>query len=290
MFTIIPELISLETNTNGIEDFLLGQTLPFFPQSKKGKFHYSITYTPTVLIPKTSKYRIGNYTLSNDTVYYHRPLFRGFGFSFSYQPSKRTFQYNYLYKLHKVNIGDILTVGRNLFHIIEADLAREGYFIILGAAVKKDKNTIILLAPNGNGKTTFVNRALLRGYSYISENYIIIQPRKNKIYGVAPIFKNKKRTSNEQLSNIFKTNNISVSPTASIQNIYLLSHHDTQNKLAIVANYTDTYTRYYKKNNLVRSLSYLQLDNTILDKQYATVRSFLQHRVNIISDISCINV
>ena len=289
-FTIIPGLVTLETNVPSLKDFLLAPNLSFYPWTRKEQNHYSVQFTNSVTHPQKHSHRIGNYTHAGNTMYYRRNLFKHVAFSFSYDPTVKTFYYNPLYKYHFVNIGDILTVGRNLFHIIESDLAKKGYYIVLGAAVKKKTNTVVFLAPNGNGKTNFVNKAIQQGYTYIAENFIIIHPDTSQLFGIAPVFSNKNRASNLELAKNFKEHHVSVASKAEIKQIYLLSQHSQKMKNSIIDNYTDTYTQYYKKNNLVRSLTYLQLENTLLDTQYKKLRTFLYNRTKIISEHSQISL
>lgn len=287
-FSIIPGLVSLETNMAKIPDFLLSQNLNFYPFIRKESLHYKVFLVSQIAMPVRYDYKVGNYTIAGDTVTYDRPLFAGVGFRYSYNVKTKTLYFNYLYGFHTVNIGDIFTIGRHLFHIIEADLVAEGKVIVLGAAVAKGRRNCILLAANGGGKTSFVNLALDRNYSYISENYIVFDSKKTVIYGTCPILFNKGHMPNQQLAKRFSQRKILVRTRTPIRNAYLLFPSRNNSKRRICANYINTFSGYYKKNNLVRTLLYYKLRNMQQDETYSRFTKWLIPRIIVVRNLESI--
>jgi hypothetical protein len=284
-YRIIPGLVSLETNQPVINDFLLSEDLTFYPFTKKEKFHYQVHFVHQVPLPKVYASRIGNYLIGEDTITYDRPLLFGVGFRYAYNFINKTFYFNYLYRYHRVNIGDIFTTGRHLFHIIESDLAADNKIILLGAAAAKNAKATIFLSANGGGKTTFMNKALRRGYAYIAENYLILDYEKNSVYGVSPVFNNKKRSSNIELGKRFASGKVIIQTRAKIHRMFLL--HPNQNipaKQAII-NYVNTYTAYYKKNNLVRSLLYYFFKNMPIEDNYKRFTTWLKKNTQVVPSV-----
>lgn len=289
LYTIIPDLVSIETDSATIPDFLLAHDLSFYPSVGRLKFHYGVFFSGNVSLPKKWDYRIGNYLIHGNSITYSRPIFMNIGFRYTYDFREKIFTFNSFYKNHYVNIGDIFTVGRHLFHVIESDLAAERKFILLGSAMKKNKKAIVVLAPYGNGKTTFVNKAIDHGYAYISENFLVIDIIRGSVFGVTPVFRNKNRYANKELKQKFLNGRVSIIANAQIKDFYLISSKFfPKQKLLVMANYVDTYSGYYKKNNLVRSILYYFMKNAMLEKNYTMFTNYLAKRVKLVDDFSLI--
>lgn len=291
IYSILPGLVTIESNTNHLPDFLLSQNLSFFSTSGQASLHYKVFFGDSIQIPKVWDARIGNYVMNGSRIFYNRSLIGELGFRFSYDMKTRTFCFNPLYRYHHVNIGDIFTIGRHLFHAIEVDLAIHDLFILLGAVVSKRDNTPVFLAPNGNEKTTFVNGAIDRGYAYVAENFFAIDIHSHKIYGVGPMLSNKKRIQNEILRKKFATSRVKVQNSVKPTAWYLLTHHQKKtDRRNLVYNYVDTYAKYYKKNNFIRSILYWHLGNPQLERKYEALCDFLEKRVIPIHSLADIHL
>jgi hypothetical protein len=290
IYSIIPGLVSLETNINSMKDLRLSDNLSFYNLHQKEKNHFKVILGDSINIPSENFIRLGNYTITSNEIYYKQDVIRGQGFKFSYNFETRTFNFNILYKFHHIGIGDIYTMGKILTHMIEYNLAKQGLFVVLGAAVWKNNKTIILLAPQGNQKTVFVNTALTKGCSYIAENYIIIDSKNNLVYGTCPVFGHRNKQSNTALATIFKSQKISVLPSARIDEIFLTPIVKYKNINNVVYNYIETYGRYYRKNNLVRALIYYKEEAKIIDQKYELLKNYLIKKTKLTNNLSDIKL
>lgn len=283
--TIIPSLVSITTSEKYIRDFLMSENLAFYPSSSNHKtYSLSIHSVPEKALEQDFN-RIGNYRVNDTTIHYKRHIMGPLSFDFTYRYTDNAFNFSPIYRYHFVNIGDIFTIGRHLFHKIERDLEDEGYFLVLSAAVMYRKKTYVVLAPNGSGKTHWVNTLLKQGASYISENFSVINPTQNRIYGIAPKYLNKGRKSNVELQTLFTETNIDVTPYSSIDKIFILRNASQKHlsKERLISVYLDTYTKYYLKNNFIRTLDFYhgRKNKEVLTKN----NSFIQKKAEIISTL-----
>lgn len=289
-FTVIPDLVSVETNIPKIKDFLLSRRLSFYKSGSPQKYHYQVVVQNQINLPVRFECRIGNFLVNGSKIYFRQDVSGGLGFKFSYDFQNKIFAYNKFYKYHFINLGNVYTIGRNLYHLIEYELAKNNLFIVLGAVVTKNNRTITFLAPNGNDKTTFVNKALKSGYSYVSENFFVLDIKNNLIHGISPVLKHMNKTSNNTLSEIFNQNNVSIIPKINDGEVYSLAFKNMSDKNTLMYNYIETYCKYYKKNNFTRTLAYLGQDNELLDKNYNKLEEYLSGKIKIIRSYQDIKI
>ncbi len=291
-YIVIPHLVSIESELTKINDFLMSQNLNFYSKKSMGdcQLNYKITFSSSIIIPKTFDFRNGDYIIKENTIYYQRKLLPNVGFIFSYNLNNKTFCFNKIYKYHFVNIGDILTMGRHIFHVIEYDLLMQSKFILLSAGVVAKQGSMLLLSPNMTGKTTYIANILKNTSSrYLSENFTVIDTKHSDLYGISPIFKNKGRKSNNDLEEIFAHKRIPIVGKSKINRIYLYSYgFKNKSNKKLSDNYVSAFSGYFRKNNLLRTIIYYQQQSSYVDKQYKVLTEFLAKKVIITSDMNLI--
>lgn len=198
--TIIPQLLSLETDLNSVKGMYLSQNFSFYgTPSRPLKFHYKIRISNAIDDLKDFEFRQGFYKYSNGVWSYCRNLL-GLELKFRYDSEKKIFSFNKNYSKIPFEFGGILPVGKLISDIIALDLFLNDYVLFYGSAFRYQDKNYGLVAPSYNGKTTFLNSIIQKKGQYISEDIVIINFEKNEVFPVGIRQKNFLRSTNKILS------------------------------------------------------------------------------------------
>ena len=187
--TIIPGLVSVDTELSSLNGFVMCQNFDFFPKTKnKLKFHYTLKVENDISIPEEYDLRSEYYVKKGEAWYFSRNIFFWHP-SFKFDQSTKTLSFNRDYLLMPISLGGIFTVGEHLSNLIDLDLFLNEYVVMRGVAFKKDNSVIGICAPGFNGKTTLLKKMLAGGALYLAEDYLILDTKKSIIYPTCPLAK-----------------------------------------------------------------------------------------------------
>ncbi|NCT55868.1 hypothetical protein GW755_03375 [bacterium] len=278
---IVPGLVSLETHLPLVDFLLLTKNITPRVVDRKYRFHYTVAkyskYRESLYRKalKRGNYSIdGDYTSTNNSVYYRRPLYKGVGFVFEYDYKNRIFYFNPLYRFLRVNLGDIFTLGRHLFHVIQIDLLKAGFLVTFSASFKINGSVYLILAKGRNGKTSLVTSVLKSGGEYISENFTIWDTKTDTLYGTYPVFVNKGRGSNRDLRDVFSKRGIDTCLKKSKVDavIYLSRGLESKSSSEVLHEYFYGRNLGFLKNNF--ALSYIYASYSFRDLYHQADRAF----------------
>lgn len=225
MKTIIPNLVSFETDLKYIKGFYFSEDFDFYDAtSVPHTFHYKITVDPNLQIPEKYEFRNGYYTKAGNVWYYNRKI-KWFSLKFAYNTLTKEFTFNQLYTFVPFELGGINPVGRLIADIINLELFMNGFTVFRGCAVRRNNETNCIIGISFNGKTTYVKDVLKSGGKYISEDFVILDLERNEIYPVSPYKKiqNFARASNRQLITYISTENV-IKEKSHIDNLFLVQN------------------------------------------------------------------
>lgn len=255
--TIIPGLVTFDTNLVKIKGFNLSENLNFYKNTHiKEKFHYKIVLDNNISIPDSYEFRNGYYFKKDDYWYYKREIFKGFSLKFKYDYKNKIFYFNSLYNKIPIEIGGIWPAGKHISDFINLDLFLKGYILLSGCAYQLKEKNICVIAPGFNGKTTLIKNIISKGGKYISEDLLIINFEKSKIFPTSPRTFNYFRVVNKKLTDSLGNSSI-VKEEMNIDEIFLLQNtikpdpnYKAHKKLI---NYLFTGSIFFLNNNFVRS-------------------------------------
>lgn len=185
-YTIIPGLVSIETELKTLNGFHLSEQFDFYPKTlKKNRFHYTLVADETIAIPKKYDIRSG-YFLKKDTCWYYDRHIKIFNITFRFDTQTNTFSFNKLYSHIPVEIGNIFPVGRHVANLIGLKLFLSNIIIIRACAFSKKDTVHFLIAPGLNGKTSIVDAVVKSGGNYIAEDLVAFDFTQNYIYPTSP--------------------------------------------------------------------------------------------------------
>lgn len=204
---IIPHLVSIKTGVDKINGFYLCDDFNMYASTDtKNNFHYEVNISNDIVIPYDYEFRNGHYFKKGDTWYYKRKV--GFiTLKLSYNITKKIFTYNRAYSYLPFEIGHILPPGRHLADLIVSDLFLKDYFFIRGCAANYHGKNMVFIAPSYNGKTSLIEKIIDRGGKFISEDYIIFEPKTMSVFPT-PCLNTDSRLVNERLRNKLLKDNI----------------------------------------------------------------------------------
>lgn len=270
--SIIPGLVSFDTELEGIKGFEMCQDFNFYSNIKeKNKFHYKIVLNNNITIPQNYDFRSEYFLKKGSYWYYERKIFFWHP-KFKYDIKNHTFYFNKDYALLPFRLGGMFIIGEHLSNIIELDLFLNGYVVLRGMAVRANGKNIGLTAPGFNGKTTLLKKILRNGGKYLAEDYLIINLAENKAYPSCPLLKEnfwQRRKINNVLKELLKKNSILENP-AYIDNLYLIqnsesSNYETENKQFI--DFVLLNSLHFLNNLFLRSYIFEQgLTNIVFDR------------------------
>ncbi|MCR4329295.1 MAG: hypothetical protein NUV65_01995 [Candidatus Roizmanbacteria bacterium] len=286
--TIIPELVSIDTNTTKIPGFYLSEKLHFYPQSKKkSRFHYTIKQDNSIIIPQTFDTRSGYYLSHNNSWYYERRT--PFGtLKFHYNTDKKEFYFNKLYSFIPIEIGNIFPAGRHIANLIGLELFLSGFIIIRACAFSKDGITYLLIAPGLNGKTSIVNAAIQNNGNYVAEDLAVFDFSHKCIYPTSPKT-NFGRTINDSLLKTLDVNQTTqIKSKANTIIFYQKSHTEVANTKTFL-DYVFMNSLLFLSNPFIRSyIAENSLSNKVLSSMQKIQKTDLQS-VSISSSIFELN-
>lgn len=223
---IIPELVSIETDLNGINGFVMCQNFNFFKGiERKNKFHYKLVLCDISKVPDNYDFRSEYFVKKDKSWYYDRKIFFWHP-AFKYDFANKIFYFNKAYSLLPLKIGGIFTIGEHISNIIDLDLFLNGYVCLRGIAIRLKNKNIGISAPGFNGKTTLLKKLLRAGADYIAEDYLVLNLKNKEVYPTCPLAKEnfwrRRRIDNELIELINKK--IIVNKVQSLDELYLVQN------------------------------------------------------------------
>lgn len=185
--TIVPDLVSIDTNLKKLNGFIMCQDFDFYPKTKKkNKYHYTLVQDTDIAVPQDYDFRSEYYLKKGNYWYYDRRVFF-WNPKFKFDIKNKIFYFNHDYLLLPVKLGGIFTLGEHLSNLIDLDLFLDGYVTWRGIAYRKNNKNIGISAPGFNGKTTLLKKILKTGARYIAEDYLIIDTNAGVVFPTCPI-------------------------------------------------------------------------------------------------------
>lgn len=220
--SIIPNLVSLETDLNIIPGWYLSGDFNYFPGTPtKNKFHFKVGVKENIKLPQMYDFRNGYFLRYRGIRYYQRKL-GPVDLRFEYSPFARSFHFNSFYRLLPFEIGFIFPVGRHICDLINFQMFLQGYVLMRGCSFQLRGKNICVAAPAFNGKTSLVYRALSMGAKYISEDVLVLDYFNGKIYPHS-VVTNNKRPSNEVLKKSLYSKDV-ILKSVKIDKFYLMQN------------------------------------------------------------------
>lgn len=254
--TIIPNLVSIETNISKLNGFIMCQDFTFYNGTDtKYKYHYKLVETNKINVPKDYDLRSEYYVKKGNSWYYDRKIFFWHPY-FQYDYINKILYYNKAYLLLPTKIGGLFTLGEHLSNIIDFDMFLDGIACLRGIAITNNNKTIGICAPGLNGKSTLLSELLISGVGYIAEDYLVVDFKNNWVYPTCPLLKGnlwQHRKIVNKLNGLTKNNNVINTPSA-LDCLYFV--HNSQNN-----------TYHSEKKSLIDSLllnSLYFLDNLLI--------------------------
>ena len=202
LVTIIPGLVSAETDIRSLRGFALSPDFRFFPPPPTTlPLHYRIEKGP--LPPVTGgTVRSGWYSWEDGILSYDRPFFTG---RLGMRVDRRQIRITPGFLRIPFSIGGIRTAGELLFGRMTWDLFNAGWMVLRGCAWQSGAGRVsILVMPGMNGKTSLVYEILSRdpAASLISEDILVCKPGPEglEVVPTAPFFNNQGRKPNARLA------------------------------------------------------------------------------------------
>lgn len=267
--SIVPKLVSFETDLKEIHGFVMCQNLNFFPKAKeKSKFHYIVQVKHNIEVPFDYDFRSEYFVKKGSTWYFDRKVFFWHP-KFSYDSEKKIFCFNRAYLLLPFRLGGMFAAGEHIANVIELDLFLEGYSILRGIAMQKESRNICVSAPGYNGKTTFLKEMLKKDARYIAEDYLILDLNKSMVYPSAPLAKEnfwRRRSINNDLKSLLKKNPVFNNPVV-MDKLYLVQNSQNENYITHPKTFIDFVlmnSLYFLNNLFTRSLVFEQRDTSAI--------------------------
>ena len=187
--TIVPNLISVDTDLDKLNGFVMCQDFNFFPKTKNRlKYHFTLKLVKEIDVPTEYDFRSEYYVKKGDVWYFSRNIFFWHP-SFKFDQSTKTLSFNRDYLLLPISLGGIFTLGEHLSNLIDFGLFINDFVIMRGIAFQKDEQVTGISAPGFNGKTTLLKKVLTDGAEYLAEDYLIIDTKRLLIYPTCPLTK-----------------------------------------------------------------------------------------------------
>jgi len=191
---VIPHLFEIKTRASNIYGFTLfdlsgHQKNPAFqlndnyPKPSKTYF-YEIS--KDINLPKKFEAIYRWYLLSDQKIYYQRPIIKNFSFKLRYDLHFNRLTVSPAYHhLIRFELGNIWPPGKILANFIADDLQKLGFGAFHGIALKFKNKVVCVFAPGGNFKTPLLKAAMAQGAEYISGDKIIIKD--GDVYFLPPL-------------------------------------------------------------------------------------------------------
>ncbi len=277
---IVPDLISFETNLNHLNGFNLSGNFNFYSESEeKNQFHYKIIINNNIQIPGKYDFRNGYYLKLENNWFYDRKIFWRFHLKFKYNQENKEFSCNRLFSIVPFELGGILPAGKLIADIINLDLFLKDNHIFRGCAVNNKKENICIIAPGYNGKTTFIKNILENGGKYISEDMLIMNFEKNKVYPTSPHKNNYGRKINQYLIKKINKSNL-VIESFNIDKIVLFQNTTNNGILTNdkkLIDYLFMNSLLFLDNNLIKSVIF---QNKMTDLILSKISDICSKKIN----------
>lgn len=261
--SIIPDLVSIETDLNSLPGFVMCQNFEFFKGiNRKAKFHYVLKQVRDIKMPEEYDFRSEYYVKRKNIWYFSRKIFY-WNPQFRFDFEKHEFLFNRDYLLLPISLGGIFTLGEHLSNLIDLELFLNGYYVLRGIAFTEDDRNICISAPGFNGKTSLLIQKLSEGASYIAEDYLVINPDKSLVFPTCPLAKEyfwRIRKIGKDISDLLKNKPIPEHPLTINR---LISFENTQNSLNLhkkhkKVDYLLLNSLYFLNNLFVKSIIFDQ--------------------------------
>lgn len=203
--TVVPDLVSLETNIKKIGCFYLLRNLDYFGNSKnKLKFHFKAEMNNKIKKPAGYDFRNSRYWVKNDIWSYNFSML-GFSFIFQYDYVAKKFSFNSFSEKLPFRFNWAHPAGDHLADLINLELFTNGIIVLNGIAFRHNNNVCVFCTPSQNGKTTFLNKNKKRFTEIISDDYIVVDLVNKKIVNT-PLLGQKESISSAKWQPIDKIN------------------------------------------------------------------------------------
>jgi len=187
---IVPGLISFDTQLNKLPCFTFSEQFNFYPLIKTpNKFHYKVEIDNHIQLPSVYDFRNRYLLYLKNCWFYNWQLSHNFYLRFKFNTLTNTFSFNNLYNHVPFELGRILPIGRHLTNILSLHLFLKNYISFKGAAVKTKNETIGIITPSYNGKSTLIREIINKDknkYRYITEDNLILNLKNRTTYPLSP--------------------------------------------------------------------------------------------------------
>lgn len=280
--TIIPDLVSIDTEFNFLKGFEMCQDFNFYqPVKTKHKYHYRLVLDNNFTIPSDYDFRSEYYTKKGENWYYHRQV-SAWHPAFKYDSKTKTLFFNNHYLMLPLKLGGTLTLGEHLSDLVELDLLMDEYVCLRGIAFQKNNQTICISAPGFNGKTTLLRNEIEMGAKYIAEDYLIINTTKATVMPTCPIANNffwRWRKRSHEFAKLIKTNPL-ISESKKYDQLIFMENSQNNNYVPASKKIADVLllnSLYLLSNLFIRSLLY---DQALTSKLMLNVEKISKNLAN----------
>lgn len=284
--TIVPELVTFDTNLSELPSFILCENFNFYkPSVLKGELHYKVYVDNSLQTPKEWSFR-SEYTLVVGKKYYYYRRIAFWNPVFCYDSVTKEITFNTDYLRLPFHIGGIPSVGELISGLIESELFFKGVIILRGIAYVRNKQVIALSSPGFNGKTTFLKRQIIAGCSYIAEDYLIIKGKDHIVYPTCPLTREsiwRRRGIDKNMKNLFKSNNVIATPLKISKLIFSqnIAVHGDFNQSKKLVDYLILNSMYFMGNIFIKS--YIFYEN-LGDNIPININNFMNYFENALLD------
>lgn len=274
--TVIPELISFETELKTLNGFIMCQNFDYFPSTPTPhRFHFRLIQSEKLQTPSAYDFRSEYNTKINKTWYQERKILF-WQPKFQYETTTQTFSFNQAYQRLPFRLGGMFSLGEFLCNLIDLQLFLQGFVIMRGIAFNYQNKNIGLSAPGLNGKTTFLKSLLQKGARYIAEDYLVLDLNNNLIYPTCPLLTNiwwQGRHNGSGLSQLLDSNSTIQTPVP-LDELFLVTNSldsDNQQSEKKISDFVLLNSLYFLNNLFVRSYIF---DNNLTETVLNRLESF----------------
>lgn len=271
--SIIPGLVSIDTELEEIKGFVMCQNFNFFDgTSKKNKFHYKLIFNEMPFSPPKDYDFRSEYFIKKDEIWYYDRKTFFWHPTFKYDLINKVFYFNRAYFNLPFKIGGIFTVGEHISNMIDLDMFLNGYACLRGIAVKLNNRNIGISAPGFNGKTNLLKKLLRNGAQYIAEDYLVLNLKNKEVYPTCPLAKEnfwRRRKINNELTELINKKTI-VDKVQSLDELYLVQNSQNSSYNSGKKEFIDSLllnSLYFLDNLFIKSYIYEQGLTNLLFKR-----------------------
>lgn len=248
---VIPDLVSIETDSKKLKSFYLLRNIDYFGNSKQElKLNYKISTTDRINMPYDYDFKNSNYQVKNNIWTYGLNKF-GLDFSFQYDYFKKMFICSRMLNKLPIRINWTHPIGDYVADLINLELFLNKIIIFNGVAFRQNGEIHVFCAPSLNGKSTFLKKNEGKIDEIISDDYVVLDLINRKI-AVTPLLGEKK---NKLFKSWYSVEKI---------NLIINSTNDDARVVCTISEFVKMSAMKFSDNVFIKNLIfYYHLENTI---------------------------